>query len=116
MLFRFVKACWIPVEVSGLDKKLDALFLINGAVNHILQRMKDLDAIHAGFGDALLELPAGFVEKNGVVLSDRLEIAGMIFTAVLKSNGIDESIMAKPEPPKSKLEPEPKVELGKRRK
>jgi uncharacterized membrane protein (UPF0127 family) len=95
MLFRFQSADWIPVDVSGLDGKLDVLWLSGRKVESIAQRMKGNGQVYSGYGDALLELPAGFVEKNGVVLSDRLEIAGVTFTA---------------------LEPEPKVELGKRRK
>lgn len=123
MLFRFTRPCWIPVEVDGLDGKLDAVFLINGAVNHILQRMKDQGANYAGFGDALLELPAGFVERNGVVLSDRLEVAGMVFTEEQKSDSVDVA-MAKREQVIDLTEkvvtvapkPEPKVESGKRKK
>lgn len=108
MLFRFEKPCWIPLDVSGLDGKLDAVFFINGAVNHILQRMRDQGAIHSGYGDAALELPGGFVAKHGIVLSDRLEIEGMVFTVEQKVNGGAES-----EPPQFK--PEPKIDSGKRK-
>lgn len=75
MLFQFDALDWIPLDVSGLDKKLDALFLINGAVVSILQRMVDTGAHYGGFGNAVLEVPAGWTQQNGIRVGDTLDCA-----------------------------------------
>ena len=77
MLFQFPEihpgnVGWIPVDVSGLDKKLDILFLDGGRVRSIRQRAPDDGSDICGEGNAMLELPAGFVEKNGIVVGDGL--------------------------------------------
>ena len=78
MLFQFDALGWIPLDVSGLDKKLDALFLVNGMVYSILQRMPDTGGHFAGFGNAVLEVPAGWTEQNGIRVGDTLDCAELI--------------------------------------
>ena len=95
MLFQFEKLGWIPLTVAGLDKKLDALFLINGKVESILQRMPDNGAYISGFGNAVLEVPAGWTEKSGVALGDRLECAELLQVVIDEPEEV-------PPPPKKK--------------
>ena len=70
MLFELPTTRWIPLSVEGLNKKLDAVGIYKGKVYTVWQRMGD-GMIHAVYGEAALELPAGFVEKNGIVQGDK---------------------------------------------
>ena len=72
MLFELPTTRWIPLSVEGLNKKLDAVGIYKGKVYTVLQRIKDGSMVAPSvYGEALLELPAGFVEKNGVVQGDK---------------------------------------------
>ena len=70
MLFEFPLVRWIPINVEGLSGRLDAVGIYRGKVGGSVPRMKD-GQLHSVYGEALLELPAGFVEKNGIVNGDK---------------------------------------------
>ena len=68
MFFPLGRAQLVPIEVGGLAGKLDILFLVNNKIRTMVEKFKG-DVICAP-ADAVLEVPAGFCEKQSLKLND----------------------------------------------
>lgn len=70
MLFQFREPRLIPIIMEGMKEPLDLLWIYNGSVDTIIERF--FGRVVSSVGEAVLELPAGYVEKSGIKRGDPL--------------------------------------------